>query len=362
MPPTTGPTMTTDHASWITAVGTLLSAAFLLFGFGFTFLQLRTEHQVTSARFRQEIDELFFRFGTIPVAFRRECLAADGITRTEETISAKIESVLNFPSSPSWDPHSSGFSDFTRYVGLFERIALLIDDGVYDKAHFDRLHLWKFHALFVNRRVQLTLYENPTGWLDFVHLARLCRKELRDQDDRLALLPLSKNRHDVSAFCSPVGLRGLDSVTISVADFIDALIEHVPRTIREGDTSTVTQIFRTSLVEKSRRSPLWGRRISVQWPLQGPDGLYHYWFAGTVVSLVSGLYNVLYDEDGTIGRFALSNCPPDDEPGVEALHTRALGGSSHSCTWRSPVQGDTKPWKWILPAAPAERAPAGIIN
>ncbi len=65
------------------------------------------------------------------------------------------------------------WAQIERYMGLFERIKLLIDDGFIDIDVFDRLYGYRIKNITVQPLIkEVKLENNASGWKDFIELAR----------------------------------------------------------------------------------------------------------------------------------------------------------------------------------------------
>jgi hypothetical protein len=85
--------------------------------------------------------------------------------------------------SAAWKPkdEAEGF-DLARYMGLIERIAILVDDGILDLSTTRKLYGWRMRWLIANECVRQDLDDRPDGWRTFIDLWRKldeqCRREI----------------------------------------------------------------------------------------------------------------------------------------------------------------------------------------
>jgi len=80
-------------------------------------------------------------------------------------------------------PHSGpataeDWAALTLYMGLFERINLMIDDGILEIEHFDQLHGYRVQEIINNERIyQTKLEKDAKDWANFLALlGKLKRK------------------------------------------------------------------------------------------------------------------------------------------------------------------------------------------
>lgn len=73
--------------------------------------------------------------------------------------------------SPSWTPKddAEGF-ELARYMGLIERMAILVDDGIVDLSTVRKLYGWRMRWLIANQCVRQDLADRREGWRTFIEL------------------------------------------------------------------------------------------------------------------------------------------------------------------------------------------------
>ncbi len=75
------------------------------------------------------------------------------------------------------------WADIESYMGLFERIKVLIDNGIIDRGIVDRLYGYRVSNIIDNDIIRIGKLENPEtrdGWSDFLALARDLNRYPRD--------------------------------------------------------------------------------------------------------------------------------------------------------------------------------------
>lgn len=74
------------------------------------------------------------------------------------------------------------FDILFTYMGLFERIKILIDTGTLDIGVVNRLYGYRVHSIVKNNYLFCLLHDKPTTWQDFI---RLCEQLvcLEDQEE-----------------------------------------------------------------------------------------------------------------------------------------------------------------------------------
>lgn len=69
------------------------------------------------------------------------------------------------------------WAEIERYMGLFERIAILIDDNFIDIETFDRLYGYRIRNIKNNPTIKLEKLEKRAyGWKDFIELSNAMEK------------------------------------------------------------------------------------------------------------------------------------------------------------------------------------------
>lgn len=75
--------------------------------------------------------------------------------------------------------------DVERYMGLFERIKIVIDDGFIDIGTFDRLYGYRIDNVTANHQInQEKLVNLASGWRDFNELAKELRRHRETQNGK----------------------------------------------------------------------------------------------------------------------------------------------------------------------------------
>ena len=75
--------------------------------------------------------------------------------------------------------------DVERYMGLFERIKILIDDGFMDIDKFDRLYGYRIDNITNNRQIkEEKLVKRAYGWRDFNALVEKLEKHREKQSEK----------------------------------------------------------------------------------------------------------------------------------------------------------------------------------
>lgn len=245
------------EAAWVAAIGSVLGAVCIGGGFFFTCCQMQKDSSVVEARYVLDVDASFAQYRLIT------------------TGSTNIEEALTVPRVPSWKPRDGEKTHFTSYMGLFERVETMVKHHIYLKEYFESFLLWKFHALFVNKHVQIQLCDCPDGWSKFINLAKMFRQELNKQDQRVAH---KRFRH---AYCK---FEAVPELAISVKDFIDVLVEQV------GNTSSSNILAALRLKARDNHLHWFGKRVKVWWESGRAYG-------GAVVEYKDGMHTVLYDDN-----------------------------------------------------------------
>jgi hypothetical protein len=73
----------------------------------------------------------------------------------------------------SWEPRDAGEGfQLARYMALFERVGLLVGDGIIDLPTVDRFYGWRIKWLIENHCARKDLENRPAGWEGFIALWR----------------------------------------------------------------------------------------------------------------------------------------------------------------------------------------------
>ena len=78
--------------------------------------------------------------------------------------------------------------DIERYMGIFERIKILIDDKFINLAVFDRLYGYRIDNILKTRQIlNEKLIKRAYGWQDFIHLTNALYQDRINRKDELAI-------------------------------------------------------------------------------------------------------------------------------------------------------------------------------
>jgi hypothetical protein len=169
-------TLVASAPEWIgaiaTAIGVPVAAVALIVGAN----QLRGQRQTSEAQFLLSLDEAFRHHDTTHRKFRPP--AAPGRTGVVGRWSGDD---ANGPSS------AEDWADVEAYMGLFERVELMISSRLVDFQVVKRLYGYRVGNVLSNPIVvQGKLVEATDGWLDFIALAaRLGYLKAIDETDNL---------------------------------------------------------------------------------------------------------------------------------------------------------------------------------
>jgi hypothetical protein len=162
-------TATTD---WIIAVATALGAPVAAVGLLVAAVQLRGQRRATEAQFTLALDEKFQLHDKTHKKFRpapRDEASAIGIW---------------------WGPSAEGpttaedWADVEAYMGLFERVNRMIDDGLITVKTFKSLYGYRVANILSNPRVvEEKLIKRGEYWKDFASLARRTGYDVPSQRD-----------------------------------------------------------------------------------------------------------------------------------------------------------------------------------
>ncbi len=144
---------------------TILGVLGGLFGLWYAGGQLRAAHQSARGTFLLELDEAFTR-------------------HTDVYIRLRPGDVSQSPGDwigPGRGPeNSSDWMAVEQYMGLFERIEVLIEGGVLDAQITNRLHGYRVRNIVANDRIRKTLLvDGAAGWQDFLSLIERLQGEGR---------------------------------------------------------------------------------------------------------------------------------------------------------------------------------------
>jgi hypothetical protein len=148
-----------------TIIGLGLTGAGLVFtGIGLTFagMQLRVAQRTAHGEFLLNLDEMFWHHDK---THRRLRPGGDwskkGTGPSEEDFEA--------------------WTDVESYMGLFERINVLVKEGIIDLDTVNRFYGYRISNIVNNDRIREGKLENPKtkgGWRDFIELARALKRYL----------------------------------------------------------------------------------------------------------------------------------------------------------------------------------------
>jgi hypothetical protein len=86
-------------------------------------------------------------------------------------------------SEPNFTPNGDEWIDVWRMMSVFERISVMVDDGILDVALVDRLHGFRLLVIIGNDAIYQRLQSTGGEWKDFVHICYLVADHREKQPD-----------------------------------------------------------------------------------------------------------------------------------------------------------------------------------
>lgn len=162
--------MSDDAKFAIELILTLINTLVAAIGLYFVALELRRTRKTTKGEFLLHLDEILNSFDDVTQAtFEKSWIPSESISDDKET------------GTISW-------ARTNNYMGLFERIMLLIDDKILDLETFSRLYGYKVRYLILNEAAYNKLVEKGVGWVLLIRLAKnladLRRDDITIQEDQ----------------------------------------------------------------------------------------------------------------------------------------------------------------------------------
>lgn len=143
-----------DIATIATAVGIILTGVGLIF----TGLQVRDARRVAQGEFLLRLDELF---------------------RDHHPVHLRLRPGGEWAGSEKGPQSPAEWAEVEAYMGLFERINLLIERKIVDKETVDRLYGYRIRNIVANDVIrQAKLVRARASWQDFVNLCELLDIEI----------------------------------------------------------------------------------------------------------------------------------------------------------------------------------------
>jgi len=143
-----------DIAAIATAVGIILTGVGLIF----TGMQVRDARRIAQGEFLLRLDELF---------------------RTHHAVHVRLRPGGEWTGSEKGPQSPAEWAEVEAYMGLFERINLLIERKIVDKEIIDRLYGYRIRNIVANDAIrQAKLVSARASWRDFVNLCELLDIEI----------------------------------------------------------------------------------------------------------------------------------------------------------------------------------------
>ena len=76
-------------------------------------------------------------------------------------------------SEPNFTPNGDEWIGVWQMMSVFERMSIMVDDGILDIAMIDRLHGFRLLILIGNENVYQRLQSTGGEWQDFIHMCHL---------------------------------------------------------------------------------------------------------------------------------------------------------------------------------------------
>ncbi|MEO8394224.1 MAG: hypothetical protein ABI700_14635 [Chloroflexota bacterium] len=74
---------------------------------------------------------------------------------------------------PNFTPDGDEWIDVWRMMSVFERMSVMVDDGILDVALVDRLHGFRLMGIISNDAIYQRLQSTGGEWRDFIHMCYL---------------------------------------------------------------------------------------------------------------------------------------------------------------------------------------------
>jgi hypothetical protein len=143
---------TTDTFVKIESIATALGAIVAAFSLVYAALQLRTSRKIARGEFLLHLDELFSLHTEVHQNLRPGGDWANGGRPQSNVEWIAVE----------------------RYMGLFERVKVLIDDGIIDANTVNRLYGYRITNIVSNAAIQEEkLVKEAGSWKDFIELRQM---------------------------------------------------------------------------------------------------------------------------------------------------------------------------------------------
>ena len=137
-----------EHPNVVEAIATTIVAAGALASLIYAGFQLRATKRSAQGGFLLRFDQMLDRYDEVHKRLRPGGCWASGRIEDHE------------------------WPDIERYMGLFERIKVLIDDGFIDLEIFDRLYGYRIDNIRINPQIkEEKLIKRAYGWKYFIELA-----------------------------------------------------------------------------------------------------------------------------------------------------------------------------------------------
>src|SRR5579871_395638 len=104
-------------------------------------------------------------------------------------------------SEPNFTPNRDEWLQIIQMMGVFERMSVMVDDGILDLALVDRLHGFRLLILLSNDAVYQSLQSMGGEWRDFIHICYLIANhrerlpDVNDADRRFIARVRTLNKH-----------------------------------------------------------------------------------------------------------------------------------------------------------------------
>src|SRR5215475_5142663 len=91
----------------------------------------------------------------------------------DEQFQATYAIGLRMLGEPNFVPQGDEWIDIWRTMSVFERMSVMVDDGILDVALVDRLHGFRLLSILANDAIYQRLQSTGGEWRDFIHMCYL---------------------------------------------------------------------------------------------------------------------------------------------------------------------------------------------
>jgi hypothetical protein len=160
-------------AEWVGAVSSALAVAVGIFALWYANDQVQEARRQRDIQVKAQQDAAVAQKHAENSAFGQFLLQLDEAFRHHQSVHLQLRPYGEWAENPDQRPTDKELPEAEAYMGLFERVMIMIDLGLLKADVVERLYGYRVGNIWANNRImKVKLVSQASGWQDFIRLIR----------------------------------------------------------------------------------------------------------------------------------------------------------------------------------------------